>query len=124
MREESSDGARGAVSFVEVEVDPGAADPEGLSLRFKRVAGGEARDITWVSHESESGLDGRWAVFHAEREDGPHTLGARATQVEDSSDGAVWLVSGGRQGLVLRHDASGDEERVPYLVLSLRTAMG
>lgn len=112
------------MSFVEVEVDPGEADPDGISLRFKRAAGGEAREITWVSYESESGLDGRWTVFHADREDGPHGMGARATQVEDSSDGAVWLVSGGRQGLVLRHDARGDEERVPYLVLSLRTPLG
>jgi hypothetical protein len=40
--------------------------------------------------------------------------------VEDSSDGVVLLVGGGRQGILLVHP-SGVEERQPYLLLSRST---
>ncbi len=110
--------------FIEVDVEPGPAHEDGVSLRFKRTADGDAREVRWVEYESEGGLDGRWSVFTAHTPDGPHLPGAQAAQVDDSSDGATWLIHGGRHGLLLRHDATGEEERAPYLVLSLRTPMG
>jgi len=51
-------------------------------------------------------------------------LGVTAVLVEDSSDGAVWLLAGGRHGIVLEHEETGDRERAPYLVVSQRIAMG
>lgn len=111
-------------SFIEVDVEPGPAHEDGVSLRFKRTDGGVARALTWVRYESESGLDGRWSVFTAHTAAGPHAPGAQATQVDDSSDGVTWLIHGGAHGLVLRHDETGAEERAPYLVLALSSAMG
>lgn len=110
--------------FIEVEVDPGPADEEGVSLRFKRAGGGEAREITWVEYESDEGLEGRWAVSRADSLDGADVPGAQAFHVDDSSDGTVWLIVGGRQGLTLRHEETGALCRAPYLVLSIRTALG
>lgn len=112
------------MSFVAVDVDPGPAHEDGVSLRFKRTPGGAERAVSWVEYESEDGVAGRWSVLTAEDVDGPHAPGATATQVDDSSDGSVWLVRGGRHGVVLVHDETGATERAPYLVLALRTAMG
>ena len=50
--------------------------------------------------------------------------GVTGVLVEDSSDGAVWLLAGGRHGVVLVHEDTGTRERAPYLVVSQRTAMG
>jgi hypothetical protein len=112
------------VSFIDVDVEPGPTHEDGVSLRFKRSAGAETRAITWVQYESEDGLDGRWSVRGADSPEGPHTRMATATQVDDSSDGTAWLIAGGRHGLVLTHEDTGAVERAPYLVLSLRTALG
>lgn len=112
------------MSFVAVDVEPGPAHEDGVSMRFKRSAGGASRAVAWVRYESEAGLDGRWRVATAETPDGPHAPGALATQVDDSSDGSVWLVTGGRHGLALTHDGTGATERAPYLALSLTTEMG
>ena len=110
--------------FVEVEVDAGPAHEDGLSLRFKRAGDAPTRAITWVDYESESGTDGRWRLFAAHAPDDEPEPGVTAVLVEDSSDGAVWLLAGGRQGVVLVHEATGARERAPYLVVSQRTPMG
>ena len=111
-------------AFIEVDVEPGPAHEDGVSLRFKRTAGGVTRAITWVSYESDDGLDGRWSVLTAHTPDEPFTPGATAAQVDDSSDGTVWLITGGAHGLALRHDDTGATARAPYLALSLRTPLG
>ena len=112
-----------SMTFIDVEIEAGPAHEDGLSLRFKRADDDAVRDVMWVAYESELGLAGRWRVESADGVDGPFRAGATAVRVEDSSDGAVWLVTGGRHGLVLTHD-EGATERVPYLALSLRTPMG
>lgn len=103
--------------FIAVDVEPGPASEDGVSMRFKRA--GESRAVAAVAYESEDGLDGWWSV----RAGGSATGEARAVQVDDSSDGLCWLVVGGAHGLLLTHRERGVEERVPYLLLSLRTAM-
>lgn len=107
--------------FIAVDVEPGPAHEDGVSMRFKRA--GEARVVRAVAYESEDGLDGWWSVRAAESADGAETGDARAVQVDDSSDGLCWLVVGGAHGLVLTHRERGVEERAPYLLLSLRTAL-
>ena len=92
---------RVASEFIEVDVEPGPAHEEGLSLRFKRV--GEARAVRAISYESEAGLDGWWDVRAADSADAKLTREARAAQVDDSSDGLCWLIAGGSHGLVLTH---------------------
>lgn len=111
-------------AFVEVEVEPGPAHEDGLSLRFKRPPGGAARDVAWVRYESDAGLEGDWRVATMDAPDGDGAPGARAWEVEDSSDGVVWLVTGGRHGLALTHPDAPAAERVPYLVLARGAAMG
>jgi hypothetical protein len=110
--------------FVEVEVDAGPAHEDGLSLRFKRADDAPPRAVTWVAYESEQGLDGRWRMYAAHGPDDDAELGVTAVQVEDSSDGVVWLLAGGRHGIVLEHEDTGTRERAPYLVVSQRTPLG
>ena len=114
--------ARGEVSrgsmeprFVSVEVEPGPASEGGLSMRFK--AAGETREVSVVPYESEGGLDGEWEVYACDDEAGSVRRPATATLVDDSSDGASWLVAGGAHGLWLVHP-SGVSAREPYLLLA------
>lgn len=107
--------------IIEVDVEPGPAHEEGLSLRFTRA--GASRPVRAITYESEAGLDGWWDVRAADDPDATGASAARATQVDDSSDGLCWLIAGGRHGLVLTHRERGAVERAPYLVLSLRTAI-
>lgn len=100
--------AREKVKFLEVEVDDGV-------MRWKQAD--EVRAITEVEYETEEGLRGRFQAFAC---DGDALSEAHAAHVEDSSDGIVWLIVGGRDGLLLRH-SSGVEVREPYLLLT-RTA--
>lgn len=111
------------MTFIDVEIEPGPAHEDGLSLRFKRADDDAVREVTWIAYESELGLSGRWYVSSADTVGPPYRAGATAVRVEDSSDGAVWLLTGGRHGLVLTHDGHGVVERVPYLALSLRSLM-
>ena len=104
--------------FVSVDVEPGPASPDGLMLRFKRVAGAAERELRDVRYESEAGTGGSWKVAATDDPDAASTRPARALLVEDSSDGSAWLIVGGAQGLVLDHEASGERVREPYLVLS------
>jgi hypothetical protein len=106
-------------AFIEVDVEPGPAHEDGVSLRFKRTAGGVTRAITWVNYESDDGLEGRWSVLTAHTPDGPFTPGATAAQVDDSSDGTVWLITGGAHGLagvdggarvLFQHGVQGSDE--------------
>lgn len=99
--------------FIAVDVEPGAASEDGVSLRFK--VAGEERVARVVPYESEDGVDGRWRVFAVE---GDERGDARAVLVEDSSDGVAWLVVGGAHGLLLEHVDTGAIAREPYLVLS------
>jgi len=110
--------------FIAVEVDAGPAHDEGLSLRFKRAGDAPARAVAWVDYASDAGLEGRWRLFTADTPDGEGSPGAAAALVEDSSDGTVWLVTGGRHGVILVHEATGARERAPYLAVSQRTPLG
>lgn len=101
--------------FVSVEVEPGPGCEDGLSMRFK--VAGDARAVESVPYESEDGLGGAWAVFACDDAAGEARREATATLVDDSSDGASWLVSGGSRGLVLVHP-SGAVAREPYLLLA------
>lgn len=105
-----------SAGFVEVDVEPGPASDEGVSLRFKQID--ELREVSEVDYETLDGISGRFAVLGCG--DGEQPIPARAAHVEDSSDGVVWLVVGGSHGLLLRHPG-GATAREPYLVLS-RTA--
>jgi len=110
-----------AATFVQVDVEPGPASEDGVSLRFKRA--GDDRAVREIPYESEEGVDGRWTVLAAEDAGASETREARAVLVDDSSDGVAWLVFGGRHGLVLEHVGTGARVREPYLVLSKTTAM-
>lgn len=110
-----------AGEFIAVDVEPGTASEDGVSMRFKRA--GESRAVGAITFESEDGVGGWWVVRAALSADGTARGDARAVQVDDSSDGLCWLIVGGAHGLVLRHRERGIEERVPYLLLSMRTAL-
>ncbi len=102
--------------FVSVDVEPGPASEDGVSLRFKLA--GDARIVREIAYESEDGVGGRWRVFAAGDPDGSERSDARAMLVEDSSDGVAWLVVGGAHGLVLEHIETGATVREAYLVLA------
>ena len=104
--------------FVSIDVEPGPASEDGVSLRFKRVAGAGERAPENLRYESEQGLGGRWRVLATDDAEGASVRPARALLVEDSSDGSAWLIVGGAHGLVLEHEGSGTRVREPYLVLS------
>lgn len=104
-----------ASRFVAVEVEPCPGCEDGISLRFKRA--GEETSLTALRYESERGTEGQWTVRAADSLDATQTSEARAVPVDDSSAGIVWLVYGGRFGLVLTHEG-GEVERAPYLVLA------
>ncbi|MBI5512142.1 MAG: hypothetical protein HY909_00150 [Deltaproteobacteria bacterium] len=107
--------------FVRVEVDPGPAHEDGLSLRFKRA--GEALAVRSVPYESDEGLAGRWEAHAVDDPDGLSRGAATAVLVEDSSDGQAWVVLGGRQGLLLVHEDTRATARVPYLLLSASASL-
>ena len=46
--------------FIDVDIEPCAASPDGLSMRWKQSA--PPREIVVVDYESEEGLAGTWAV--------------------------------------------------------------
>ncbi len=101
--------------FIEVNVEECEGIDAAVCLRFKK-ADVTTRTIVKLWYENESGQEGEWSVSAADatsKSVGPAT----AYRVEDSSDGVVWLVVGGSGGLLLTH-ASGDTERVAYLVLA------
>jgi hypothetical protein len=101
--------------FVHVDVEPGPAAEDGISMRWKQVD--ELRVVSEVDYETIDGVAGRFSVRACDDAPGTATTAARAARVEDSSDGVVWLVVGGRHGLVLEHP-SGVRVREPYLLLS------
>lgn len=101
--------------FVAVEVENGPASPDGVSLRFQQY--GPAHDVGTVPYVSAEGLEGFWQVRSVDDVADRVGRAAVASLVEDSNDGLVWLVTGGRQGLLLRHP-SGVLVREPFLMLS------
>jgi hypothetical protein len=109
--------------FVHVNVEPGPASEDGVSMRWKRAALTDDRVVREVPYESEAGLDGTWRVLAADDEDATQTRAAHAVLVDDSSDGVAWLVVGGTHGLVLEHADSGARAREPYLLLSKSTSL-
>lgn len=111
--------------FLEVDVEPGPAAPDGLTLRFKRAdleASGAPTPIVAVDWESDEGLAGTWRIEATDDEAGEVRSPAMTAHVEDSSDGVVHLVLGGRHGLRLEHP-TGVVAREPYLVLTLRAVL-
>jgi hypothetical protein len=102
-------------AFVSIDVEPGPASADGVSLRFKQA--GDPRTVSELPYESEDGLEGTWRVWAV---DGADEAGRDATAVlvDDSSDGVAWLIVGGRHGLVLEHAATRERRREPYLLLS------
>ena len=111
------------VEFVQVEVEPGEAAPEGVSLRFKAAQAGAARAaVRRIRYEAEDGTAGFWRIAALDAAGAPSGP-ARAVRVEDSSEGTTCLVVGGPQGLLLEHETSDARERVPYLVLAVDTPM-
>ncbi|MBL8603323.1 MAG: hypothetical protein JNK72_15470 [Myxococcales bacterium] len=107
-----------APRFVSVEVDEGPASDSPLSLRFKTISPPEP--VRALDYESETGLDGTWRVEGVDDVDSVNITAATAALVDDSSDGAAWLIMGGRHGLRLTHAVTGAVERAPYLLLSQR----
>lgn len=103
-------------TFVDVEVEPGPAAEDGVSMRWKQIDA--LRPIVELDYESDDGVVGAWRVVGVDDDD--VRVPARAARVEDSSDGEVFLVVGGRHGLLLEHP-SGARERQPYLLLSRST---
>src|SRR4051812_40877494 len=103
-------------AFVDVAVEPGRASPDGIALRFKTA--GPTRTVTRLTYESEQGIAGWWEVVALDDDAGRERSPARAVLIEDSSEGTVFLVLGGTQGLELRHVDSGECVREPYLVLA------
>lgn len=103
--------------FVDIDVEPGPASADGITLRYK-LAHGVVRTVNAVDWASDDGVSGTWSVVALD--EGDVEVPARAAYVEDSSDGEVLLVLGGRQGLRLVHP-SGVEAREPYLLLARST---
>lgn len=100
--------------FIEVDVEQ-----QGISMRWKLA--GAVSDLHEVDYESEEGVAGTWRVFAIDEHDARAV--AQCAHVEDSSDGVVLLVFGGRAGLLLEHE-SGAHERQPYLLLARTTHVG
>lgn len=96
--------------FIEVDVES-----QGISMRWKQA--GPVQDIASLEYESEDGVCGTWNVFAL---DDDEQSTAHAAIVEDSSDGEVLLIFGGRAGLLLEHE-SGAIEKQPYLLLTRST---
>jgi hypothetical protein len=109
--------------FVHVDVEPGHASEDGLSLRWKRAAAGGDRLVGELPYESEDGRSGLWRVRAADDAEATRTHAARAVLVEDSSDGVAWLVVGGRYGLVLEHAEGGERVWEAYLLLARTTVL-
>lgn len=107
------------MAFVEVSVEEGPAAPDGLTMRWKTIDA--PRVVVRVPWESDDGVAGTWEVHAADDVDGVHRRAAEAVHVEDSADGVVWLVVGGRHGLLLERE--GRSERVPYLLLGRAVAI-
>ncbi len=101
--------------FVAVDVEPGPASEDGVSMRWRCAA--PVRAVTAIAYESDDGVAGIWRVHGVDDPNGLARTAARAALVEDSSDGIVWLIFGGTHGIVLEH-GSGARERQPYLLLS------
>jgi hypothetical protein len=125
LRVTDREAPQASAGFVHVEVEPGPASEDGLSMRWKRAApGGQSegeRVVGLLDYETEDGRAGSWRVRGADDAAAVETRAARAVLVEDSSDGTAWLVVGGRHGVVLEHVDTGDRVWEPYLLLSRTT---
>lgn len=107
------------MTFVEVSVDEGPAAPDGLTMRWKAIEA--PRIVVRVPWESDEGVRGTWEVHATEDVEGAQRRAAEAVRVEDSADGVVWLVIGGRHGLLL--ELGERRARVPYLLLGRDVAL-
>lgn len=121
----SSTGSSGSTEskFVHVDVEPSKASEDGVTLRFKRISDLTERAVSEVPYESEDGLAGRWTVRALDAGDDDAGRIPKAYQIEDSSDGTVWVVVGGVFGLALTHAATGTVVHEPYLLLSLASTL-
>lgn len=109
--------------FVDVHLEPCAAAPDGISMRFKRTVDAAPRSVHEVSYESEDGVDGVWRVVAIDSDAANDASPATVIAIEDSSEGTVLLVTGGAAGLRLEHAATGAVAREPYLVLAMGSAI-
>ncbi len=99
--------------FVEVDVHPHPALPDGCVARWKAV--GAPQEIAQVWYEPDDGPDGVHRVEAAWR-DGRRTA-ATSVRIEDSAAGVSLLVVGGDFGLRLwRGDEPESAE--PYLIVA------
>lgn len=88
-----------APAFVDVEVLPQPALPEGLLLRFKTAPGAVPRPVVHVEDAPDDGPDETCRVEGRDAADAP--CPAWAVAVEDSAAGTSLLVYGGARGLSL-----------------------
>jgi GTP cyclohydrolase II len=104
--------------FVDVAVDPHAALPDGLMLRFKAVPDATATPIARVEYTPEDAeIAGPFRIEGRDAADRP--CPARAIAVEDSAAGISVLVFGGDHGLRLydERDPEAPPRAEPYLLL-------
>ncbi|MCK6572228.1 GTP cyclohydrolase II [Myxococcota bacterium] len=104
--------------FVDVAVDPHAALPDGLMLRFKAAPDATVVPISRVEYTPEDADEA--GPFRVEGRDGAdRPCSARAVTVEDSAAGVSVLVFGGDHGLRLfdERDPGAEPRAEPYLLL-------
>jgi len=107
-----------APRFVDVSVDPHAALPDGLMLRFKAAPDATFAAISRVDYTPEDAdAPGPFRVEGRDATDRP--CSARAISVEDSAAGVSVLVFGGDHGLRLfdERNPGASPRAEPYLLL-------
>jgi GTP cyclohydrolase II len=93
--------------FVDVSVEPHAALPDGLMLRFKAAPEARPAPVTRVRYTAEDADEARW--YRVESQDAAGQPGtAVAVAVEDSAAGVSMLVYGGDHGLRLYAEGEPD----------------
>lgn len=140
MSKESSSN-KSEFAFVAVDVEPCAAVPDGISLRFMCAHAKQVeRLVAQVFYENDDGVEGWWELFSLDEPEANRGSVERAQQqqkyakmqiVQDSGAGTVRLIYGGKYGLALRlcHSSDSPESvdsaesepvltQVAYLLLS------
>jgi GTP cyclohydrolase II len=97
--------------FVDVSVEPHAALPDGLMLRFKAAPEARPAPISRVRYTADDADAARW--YRVESQDADGRPGpATAVAVEDSAAGVSMLVHGGAHGLRLYAEGEPDAPAV------------
>ncbi len=105
--------------FVAIDVEPGPAHADGISLRFRATA--SSRVLSRVWYESLDGVEGWWSVQAIDDAAGALARDAIAVTVDDSSEGVSLLVAGGRHGLRMTHETGSHTVFEAYLLLARTT---